>query len=213
MHLMGKCCELCTHTLVNPCIDYIPCRTQGPLCHSNDECKAKIVAELDKITYGENGLRINVGMSSCGLATGAQEVYDTFRAEIDKHDLKAKLVNIGCLGSCYAEVIVEIIKKDYSAVIYNNVKPQKVANILDTYLSGDATGAFALRSRFGTMKVEDNVPLLDELDWFKYQVREVLQNCGIIDPESIEEYITHGGYLALTRVLKEMTPEEVIAEV
>lgn len=213
MQLMDKCCELCTHTLANPCPDYIPCRTQGPLCHSNNECKAKIEAEMDRITYGESGLRINVGVASCGLAAGAQEVYNVFRAEIDKRDLKAKLVGVGCMGSCYAEVIVEVIKKDYPAVIYSNVEPQKVAGILDNYLSGDATGAFALRSRYGKMKGEDTIPLLDELDWFKYQVRDAIQNCGIIDPESIEEYIIHGGYLALTRALKEMKPEEVIVEV
>jgi len=213
MQLMGKCCELCTHTLTNPCRDYILCRTQGPLCHSNEECKAKIAAEMDRITYGESGLRINVGMSSCGLAAGAQGVYDAFRAEIDKRDLKAKLVSVGCMGSCYAEVIVEIIKKGYPTVIYSNVDPKKVASILDTYMSGEVTGAFALRSRFEKMKGEDTVPLLDELDWFKYQVRDAIQNCGIIDPESIEEYIMRGGYLALTRALKETTPEQVIAEV
>lgn len=213
MNLMGKCCDLCTHALSTPCPDYILCRTQGPLCHSNEACKAEMAAEIDRVTYGDSGLRINIGMSSCGMAAGAQEVHDAFKAEIDKQDLKAKLVSVGCMGSCYAEVIVEIIKQGSPGVIYGNVEPKRVARILADYLEEDVSGALALRSRSRTMKGKDAVPLLDELDWFKHQVRDAIQSCGVIDPESIEEYIIHGGYRALTRVLKEMTPEEVIAEV
>jgi NADH-quinone oxidoreductase subunit F len=172
-----------------------------------------MLAIRDRIIYGKSGLRINVGVSTCGLASGAQYVYDALKAEVEKRKLKVKLVKVGCMGSCYAEPIIEIIKRDYPGVIYGNVAPQKVSSILDMYLSGDVTGAFALRFKSGKMRGENNVPLLEELPFFKYQVRDAIQNCGIIDPESIEEYIIHGGYIALTHALKKMTPEEVINEV
>ncbi|MFH0896449.1 MAG: NADH-ubiquinone oxidoreductase-F iron-sulfur binding region domain-containing protein [Candidatus Bathyarchaeota archaeon] len=213
MSIIDKCCEKCWHSEDKPCPDYVPCRTLGPLCHSDEDCKAKIGKTVDRITYGDHGFRINVGMGTCGLASGAQEVYDAFKADVDKRGLKANLVNVGCIGSCYAEVLVEIVRKDFPAVIYSNVEPKKVAGILDSYLKGDVTQAFALRARFGKFKGEEKIPLLNSLPFFKSQVFDAMQNCGIIDPESIEEYIVNGGYLGLTRMLKEMTPEKVIAAI
>lgn len=210
---MDKCCSQCFHSPEKPCQDYVACKTSGPLCHSSEECKTKISTAIDKMIYGDHGLRINVGMSTCGLATGAQEVYDALESEIKNRGLDAKLVNVGCMGSCYAEVLVEILRKGYPGVIYSNVTPKKAVNILDSYINGDITGAFALRSKSEKMKGEEKIPLLTELDFFKGQVLDAIQNCGVIDPESIDEYIIHGGYLALTRVLKELTPEKVIDEI
>jgi NADH-quinone oxidoreductase subunit F len=183
------------------------------LCHSSEDCKAKIQKTIDRIVNGENGLRVNVGMSTCGLATGAQEVYDALEAENTKRGLGAKLVNVGCMGSCYAEVLVEILRKGYSPVIYSNVNPKNVAGILDSYVNGDVSGAFALRFRSMKMTGEDKIPLLNEIGFFKGQVLDAIQNCGIIDPESLDEYIIHGGYLGLSRALKDMTPEKVIEEI
>jgi NADH-quinone oxidoreductase subunit F len=196
-----------------PCKDYVACRTSGPLCHDDAACKAKIKENTHNVLYGAGDLRVTVGMSTCGLASGAQAVYDEFTMELTRRNLDAKLVEVGCMGSCYAEVIVEISRSNQTTAIYSAVTPAGVAGILDAYLAGDAKGAFALRSKTGNMKGEENIPLLEELPFFRHQKRRILKNCGVIDPESIEEYIIHGGYRALTKVLKEMTPEQVIAEV
>ncbi|MCX6649342.1 MAG: NADH-quinone oxidoreductase subunit NuoF [Candidatus Bathyarchaeota archaeon] len=211
--LMDKCCEKCTHTGETPCKDFVACRTTGPLCHESEECRIKIREAIDNTIYGPKGIRISVGMSTCGLASGAQAVYDRIGEELSKRSLDAKLVEVGCMGSCYAEVIVELTRKGYPTAIYSDVTPAKIAGILDTYLAGDAGGALALRSRAAKMSGEETTPLLEELNFFKHQKRRVLKNCGVIDPESIEEYIIHGGYRALSRVLAGMTPEAVIAEV
>jgi len=213
MSLMEKCCEKCTHSSNSPCADYIPCRTKGPLCHFNEQCESKIQRVIDQTIYGDEELRINVGMSTCGLASGAQAVYDALRAELSKRVLKTKLVKTGCIGSCYAEVMVEVIKRGFPPALYSNVTSGTVGDMLDRYLGGDASGAFALRYRTSKMRGEDGVPLLDDLDFFKHQQRDAIKNCGIIDPESLEECIIHGGYAALTRALRDMTPEEVIQEV
>jgi len=212
MNLMDICCDECSHTLQDPCQDYIPCRTRGPLCHSGEECGSKIRRALDETIYGKDGLRVSVGTSTCGLASGAQAVYDALGGEVAKFP-GTKLVRTGCMGSCYAEVIVEIEKKGHPAAIYDNVTPDKVGSIFNRYLGGEVRGAFALRSRTGAMMGEEEVPLLGELDFFRHQERDAIKNCGVVDPKSIEEYIIHGGYLALTRALKEMTPEQVIEEV
>jgi NADH-quinone oxidoreductase subunit F len=210
---MDACCGKCTHTKETPCKDYVVCRTTGPLCHESEVCSRKIKEVIDDSLYGSQGIRISVGMSTCGLASGAQAVYDKIKEELSKRNLNAKLVKVGCMGSCYAEVIVEATRKGYPTAIYSDVTPAKVAGILDIYLAGDAKGAFALRSRAAKMKDEETVPLLEELDFFKHQKQRVIKNCGVIDPESIEEYIIHGGYRALSKVLAGMSPEQVIAEV
>lgn len=170
------------------------------------------VLDVDKVLFGGGDLRINIGMSTCGLAAGAKTVHDHLKAELERRRLEAKVVKVGCIGACYAEPLMEIIRKGHLGVIYTNVDPAKLPGILDSYLRGDLSEAYAIRARSGMFKGEDDVPLLDELDFFKYQVRDAIENCGVIDPKSIEEYIISGGYRALTRALKEMTPEQVIEE-
>jgi NADH:ubiquinone oxidoreductase subunit F (NADH-binding)/NAD-dependent dihydropyrimidine dehydrogenase PreA subunit len=211
--LMDDCCEKCTHSAETPCKNYVVCRTSGPLCHESEGCKTRIEEAIDHTLYGSSGVRISVGMSTCGLASGAQAVYDKIEKELAKRGVAAKLVEVGCMGSCYAEVIVEVTRKDYPTAIYSDITPAKIPGILDAYLAGDVKGALALRSRAAKMKNEETIPLLEELPFFKYQTRRVLKNCGVIDPESIEEYIIGGGYRALSKVLSGMTPEQVIAEV
>lgn len=213
MSLVDRCCGKCIHSLETPCPDFITCRTEGPLCHDDKECHEKILGLKDKILYGEDGLRVSVGTSTCGLAAGAQAVYGALRAELARVAPAAKLVRTGCMGSCYAEVMIELERKGSPEAIYSKVTPGKVGEVLRSYLDYDVSGAYALRSRNGTMKGEEEVPLLDELPFFKYQERSVIENCGRIDPKSIEEYIIHGGYSALSKALKNMTPEEVIEEV
>jgi NADH:ubiquinone oxidoreductase subunit F (NADH-binding)/NAD-dependent dihydropyrimidine dehydrogenase PreA subunit/(2Fe-2S) ferredoxin len=207
---MANCCDLCTHSPAHPCIDYIPCRTAGPLCHASEECKIALENAIDRTTYGDTGLRITVGMSACGLAAGAQQVYDTFETEITKQELSAKLVRVGCMGACYAEVLVELMTPSREPVIYRHVTPQRVPAILHSYLKNDLSGAFALRTRSPAMKEPRDIPLLGEMDFFRYQTRNVIQHCGLLDPESITEYIIHGGYRALAYVLGNMTPDQVI---
>ena len=213
MNLMDRCCDKCTHTTTQPCPDYVTCRTQGPLCHSDDGCRSRILGSIDETLYGKAGLRVTVGTSTCGLASGAKPVYDALREQLSAKAPGAKLVRTGCMGSCYAEVMVEVEQRGSTPAIYSGVTPDKVAEILDTYLSGNVGGAYALRSKTGAMRGEDSIPLLDDLPFFKHQERDAIKSCGLIDPKSIEEYIIAGGYTALTRALKEMTPEQVIDEV
>ena len=91
MQLMANCCELCTHSLAHPCSDYISCRTMGPLCHSKPECRVEFETEIDRIMFGDSGLRINIGMSTCGLAAGAQQIYNAIVAEIKNLGINAAL--------------------------------------------------------------------------------------------------------------------------
>ena len=209
---MDKCCDHCTHSAETPCHNYIICRVEGPLCHNNPKCKERRRKRIEEVTYGSSGLRINIGMSSCGLAAGAEETYEALKKALRIHGINADVVPVGCMGLCYLEPLVEIISKDSPIALYGNVTPDRVDEIIDSYMSGDVSKAFALRKRTGTARGEDKVPLLEELDVWRNQVKWVSRNCGVINPESIEEYIVHGGYRGLHRALS-MKPEEVIEEI
>jgi len=155
------------------------------------------------------GLKISIGMGGCGLAVGARDVYHLVLKEVEKRRVEASVIPVGCMGLCYMEPIVEIHRNGMPSAIYGRVRPESVGEILDAYLGGDVSEAFALRNRVGSARGESEVPLLDEIDFFKHQVRWVTRNCGIVDSESIEDYIVYGGYRGLARAL-ESRPKDVI---
>ena len=212
MKLLDPCCEKCTHSKETRCKDYIACRLSGPLCHESEECRQKIRTANDLVLNGGRDLIVKIGMSTCGLAAGSQAVYDALLTQLDT-DNGVEIVKVGCMGHCYAEPIIEITAKGRTPAIYGNVKPEDIPQILTAYREGNAAGALSVRERRGTLIGEENVPLFSELPFNKGQRREVLANCGIINPDRIEDYIARGGYRALSKVLTEMTSEQVIDHV
>ncbi len=144
---------------------------------------------------------IKVGLGTCGVSAGGEKVYAALKEEIAREKIPVRLLETGCMGNCYQEVLLEIIDEKGGSCMYGNVTPDKVKRILDEQVLQDkpvrewivkGTGAAA----------EDT--------FFAKQKRIVLRNCGIIDPNSIDEYIARGGYQAIQKVLKEYTPEQVI---
>jgi len=145
---------------------------------------------------------VKVGLASCGIAAGGQKVYDTLKASLNDHSLKnVELRRTGCMGLCYSEVLVEVFPPQGRRVFYRNVTPEQVQRIVEEHL-------------IGGKPVTEWVMPADEIDnLLSKQRRIVLRNCGIIDPESIDDYLGAGGYKALERVLHSMSPQEVIDEV
>ncbi len=114
----------------------------------------------------------------------------------------------GCLGPCAAGPVA-VVHPD--GILYQNLKPADAERIAEEHL---------LKGRIVEgARVRDSVPEsmealgLQEIPFFRKQVKIVLRNCGLIDPLKIEEYIARDGYMALAKVLTEMTPEQVIDEV
>jgi NADH-quinone oxidoreductase subunit F len=145
---------------------------------------------------------VKVGLASCGIAAGGQKVYDTLKASLNDHGLKnVELRRTGCMGMCYSEVLVEVFPPQGRRVFYRNVTPEQVQRIVEEHIIG------------GEPVTEWVIPA-DEIDnLLSKQRRIVLRNCGIIDPESIDDYLGAGGYKALEKVLHSMSPREVIDEV
>jgi (2Fe-2S) ferredoxin len=103
---------------------------------------AKLTKEdLDKIkaTHQDNGENwIKVGMSTCGIAAGADKVYESFVEEVKKRKLDIKIKKCGCQGMCYSEPLVEVRVKGLPDVIYGKVDKEGVMKILDKHVCGNA---------------------------------------------------------------------------
>ena len=145
------------------------------------------------------------GGTGC-TSSGSQQIIDAFESEIKKNDLaeEVAVVRTGCHGLCALGPIVLIYPE---GSFYSMVKPEDVAEIVSEHL---LKGRVVTRLLYQeTVKEEEVVPLA-ETGFYKKQMRVALRNCGVINPENIEEYIAVDGYQALGKVLNEMTPEDVI---
>ncbi len=134
------------------------------------------------------------------------EILQEFRKILEeKHIENVKVIMTGCFGLCAKGPIVIIRPED---VFYAMVKPEDVREIVETHIEqGQIVDRLLCQDVDGS-----KVKTLDELNFYKKQKRIVLKNCGMINPENIDESLAFDGYRALEKVLKEMSPEEVIAQ-
>jgi len=155
--------------------------------------------------------KIFIGTGTCGNAAGAEAVLDTLRQELAKNGLTADIVQVGCIGLCFAEPLVEIVKPGRPSVFYGNLTPEIMAEIVRDYLAGDNPRPDLALGTRGEGTIE-GIPRLFDLPVLKPQVRIAVRNCGNIDPADIDHYIANDGYSGLARALK-MTPQAVIDEI
>ena len=154
---------------------------------------------------------ILVGTATCGLASGALTVLKTIKSELAKHNIEAIITQVGCIGFCYAEPLVDIVKPNRPRICYSNVTLESIPQLIEDYIINDNPRPDLALGTIGDGSI-DGIPKLFDLPMLKPQVRIVLRNCGIIDPENINHYIARDGYSGLVRAL-EMKPEEVIKEI
>ncbi|QQK08440.1 NADH-quinone oxidoreductase subunit NuoF [Miniphocaeibacter halophilus] len=134
------------------------------------------------------------------------ELLDEMKKLIVEYGLEEKCSAhiTGCLGFCEKGPIVKIFPKD---TFYTKVQPEDAREIIETDIIKDELVNRLLYKLPGT---EEEIPSQDDIPFYKKQLRIALRNCGIINPEVIEEYIGYGGYLALGKCLEEYSREEVI---
>ena len=144
--------------------------------------------------------RIVVGEGSCGLAAGAGAVYSALESKLTA-DIAAELSITGCIGICYLEPIVDVYDEEGKLHRCVQVKAEDAETIVNAVKAGD----YSLLGDI-VIKPEDE-------SFLTQQTRIALRHCGVINPDEIDAYIADDGYQALTKVLKTMTPEEVIEEI
>ncbi len=148
-------------------------------------------------------LTIKVGLASCGLAAGAGEVYSAIEKYLKKSKAKAELKKTACIGLCFVEPLVEISSKDGNTVTYGEVTPEKVTELIEAYAKGKPINKNVVLS---------NILEGSENERLNNQTRIVLRNCGIIDAESIEDYLENDGYKALEKAVTSMSRKDIIEE-
>lgn len=143
---------------------------------------------------------IRIGMASCGIAAGAESIYKEIDDCLKKNSFDIPLVKVGCVGMCHNEPIMDILTKE-GKYTYGNLKPKDVSPIIESHLKGREKKDKNLITKPG-----------ETYSYFEKQKKIVTENAGVIDPESIEEYIQMGGYKSLEQGLN-MKPEEIIEEI
>ncbi len=165
---------------------------------------------------GTDEMRVVVGLATCGIAAGARPVLRALVDGVKEAGLsdRVSVKQSGCIGICQYEPIVEVHQPGKEKVTYVKMTPEKALEVIEKHLKG---GKPIYEYTIGKAVDPDvvieegaHVKTLAETDLFKKQLRVALRNCGVIDPENIEEYFAVDGYLALGKVLKEMTPDDVI---
>ena len=150
------------------------------------------------------------GGTGC-TSSGSQKINEQFVASLEKYGLtdEVKLVQTGCFGLCALGPVV-IVHPD--GTFYSMVKPEDVEEIVSEHLLKGRVVERLVYSDTGEEATDVDVAnlSLNDTAFYKTQNRVVLRNCGVIDPEDINEYIAMDGYAALGKVLTEMTPQEVI---
>jgi len=145
------------------------------------------------------------GGTGC-TSSGSARIITAFEKELASAglDKEIKVIKTGCFGLCALGPIVVVYPE---GAFYSQVKAEDVPEIVEEHL---LKGRIVKRLLYSETVQEDTVKSLGETDFYKKQMRVALKNCGVIDPENINEYIAYDGYMALGKVLTEMTPEEVI---
>lgn len=133
---------------------------------------------------------IKVGMNTCGISSGVEKVYNALFDEVKEKKIPIKIKKCGCLGMCHCEPIIEVKVGGKPPILYGNINVNKALKILE----GETLSECIIKEN-------------------PYQKKIVIRNCGIIDPENIEDYLKANGYQALNKFLFDLTSEQIIEEI
>jgi len=157
------------------------------------------------------GPKIQIGMATCGIASGALETKKAFEEVLAERNINANIRTVGCVGHCYAEPVVIIDHPDsgFPPIFYHEVTPGKAKMLAKLFLEeGDPRFEHVL----GATVPNEMIPSIMDFPRFNQEKRVVMEKCGHINPDDIYEYIADGGYETLSNILKQ-EPEQIIQEI
>ena len=166
--------------------------------------------------------RVAIGMGTCGRGNGAEGLYHAFAQAIENSGDDLVLAPVGCFGACFQEPLLNIRLPGQPLVILRKAQANDVPRLLRDIIAGNISPDLVYckieewdhitgNVRYGQGYPE--VPSWNDVTFFKGQKKIVLRNCGIINPDDIEEYIAIGGYQALYKVLIDANPAGVIEQI
>ena len=166
--------------------------------------------------------RVAIGMGTCGRGNGAEGLYHAFATAVEDSGDNLVLAPVGCFGACFQEPLVSVRLPGNPLVMLRKVQANDAVRLLHDITKGNLTPDLICckieewdhitgHVRYGQGYPE--VPAWNDVTFFKGQKKIVLRNCGIINPDDIEEYIAVGGYQALYKVLIDANPGAVIEQI
>ena len=162
---------------------------------------------------------LRIGTALCGQAAGADAVVAAVREALEKQGVDARVSEVGCIGLCYAEPLLDVQIPGGPRIFYGNFDPERAGEVVESHVAG---GAVVEELALGFLAPEDAgddfVPPSGLRDLALHPMRAwenriALRNAGNIDPLDIYQYIATGGYRALNRALVEMTPDDALQQV
>ena len=183
----------------------------------------KIQQEYSKKLYYPDGIKVNIGMASCGIAAGAKASLEKALKEFPQGN-GTQICQTGCIGFCEEEPLVEIFAGGRPRVIYRHITANKILDTIQGYIQGNYNKKWILgqmrdprsllennsENPLSEVKPLEEIPFLEDIPFYNKQIKIALRNCGYIDPDCIEEYIARGGYRAFMRALSQMQPAQLI---
>ncbi len=175
-----------------------------------DKIRKQAIAEWATLQQSQQP-RILLGTATCGRAAGAMSTLETMNRELARHNINAIVTQVGCIGLCYIEPLVDIVKPNRPRICYSSVTPKIIPQLIEDYLVKDNPRPDLALGTIGDGTIE-GIPRLFDLPMLKPQVRIVLRNCGHINPEDIKQYIANDGYTGFIKAIN-MGPERVLGEI
>ncbi|MGI6083972.1 MAG: NADH-ubiquinone oxidoreductase-F iron-sulfur binding region domain-containing protein [Acetivibrionales bacterium] len=173
------------------------------------------IIDLERI---KNNYHTNIGkyryqVLICGgagcISSNCADVKNSVIEEIQKHNLEDDVIvhETGCMGICAVGPVMLVLP---DRTFYTELTPETAANIVESHLVG---GRVLMENTYYDKSLKKHVPKIDDIEFFRDQVKIALRNCGIIEHNSIDSYIAQDGYFAAYNVLTQRTPDEVVEEV
>jgi NADH:ubiquinone oxidoreductase subunit F (NADH-binding)/(2Fe-2S) ferredoxin len=206
----------CWHSAENPCKYFIDCINNGQKCYQSEAANERLQHLKNELMLVEHAQPVVlVGMGTCGLANGAQKVFDAFKSELASYEGKVSVVPTGCVGYCAKEVIVDIKLPGHPRLSYSEVMPDDVPRIIEETIKAHAVIEDKLLGLYDGPSANGwgGHQALKDVPFFKKQMKNVLENCGVIDPDNLDQYLARGGYAALSKTINELGRTEVINEI
>lgn len=175
------------------------CKSQIELRENPEKFNAGEIKERHILICGGPGCRASKG----------DKLAEIFNEEITRLNLndKVKVIVTGCFGFCAKGPVIEIMP---DKVFYIEVKEEDIRDIIEGHI---LEGRVVERLLYEDKETKERIKVKEEIPFYKKQVKIALKNCGLIDPENMEEALAVGEYTALGKVLTSMTKEEVINEI
>ncbi|MCK5098168.1 MAG: NADH-quinone oxidoreductase subunit F, partial [Desulfobacteraceae bacterium] len=147
-----------------------------------------------------------VGTATCGKSAGAGETLEALKTAVMDAKIDCKIIEVGCVGLCYAEPVVCISKPARPSIFYGRIDSKRAEELIKKdIIKNEPVVDYALGTTGkGGIK---GILLLEETEVFKPQIRRILKKCGLIDPSNINHYIANKGYSGLEKAMKMNCPE------